>query len=55
MPDNNEIISKMTAVINTLNNITVNGKQNLMNLCGCISVLEEIRDAIGEAKNKDGE
>lgn len=55
MSDNNEIISRITAVINTLNNITVNGKQNLMNLCGCISVLEEVRDVIGKVESKDGE
>ena len=35
------IMQKLTSVINALNGIDVKGKQNLLNLGGCISVLEE--------------
>ena len=39
---NDQIISKLSAVINTLNMIPVSGKQSMMRLCGCIDMLEEI-------------
>lgn len=38
----NEIIQKLGAVINALNNISVKGEQNLANLSGSITVLKEI-------------
>lgn len=53
--NNNDIMDRINAVINTLNNITISGKQNLMNLYGCISVIEEVRDMISKTDNKDGE
>lgn len=36
------IIQNINAVINALNNVTVCGKQNLYNLSGSISILEDI-------------
>lgn len=38
----NEILQRISAVVNALNNITVSGKQNLGNLSGSITVLEEV-------------
>lgn len=38
----NELIQKLTAVITALNNVSVNGKLNLMNMSGSISLLEDI-------------
>lgn len=40
------VLSKLSAVLNTLNAISVCGKQNLMRLSGSISVLEEVLDEI---------
>ena len=37
----NDILNRLSAVISALNNITVSGKQNLANLSGSISILEE--------------
>lgn len=37
-----ENINKLMSVITALNSIEVKGKANLMNLGGCIAVLEEI-------------
>ena len=37
-----KIMQNIIAVLGALNNITVSGKQNLANLSGSISVLEEI-------------
>ena len=36
------ITSNLVAVINTLNQISVCGKQNLMRMSGCIDALEHI-------------
>lgn len=47
---NQSITNSLAAVINTLNQISVSGKQNLMRLSGCIDVLEQI---LGE-QNKSG-
>lgn len=38
----NEVIGKISVVINALNGITVCGKNNLANLSGSIAVLEEL-------------
>ena len=40
------IISKLSAVLNTLNVITVSGKQNLMRLSGSIEVLEGVLEEL---------
>lgn len=39
---NNEILNTLSSVIGVLNNIEVKGKQNLANLHGAISILEEL-------------
>lgn len=55
----NEIMQKLSAVINALNSISVSGKNNLANLSGSISVLEEVaitlNDAIVTEKEKEKE
>lgn len=38
----NEIMQRLEAVNKTLGNIEVKGKNNLMNLSGCIMVVEEL-------------
>lgn len=45
----NEIIQKLGAVINALNNVYVKGEQNLANLSGSIGVLREVAEQIGTA------
>jgi len=42
----NDILQKLSAVISALNSISVSGKANLENLCGSISVLEDVAKAI---------
>lgn len=42
----NEMIQKIGAVINALNNIYVKGEQNLANLSGSITVLKEVAEQI---------
>ena len=42
----NEMIQKISAVINALNNIYVKGEQNLANLSGSITVLKEVAEQI---------
>lgn len=39
---NNELINTIGSVIGVLNNIEVKGKQNLANLHGAISILEDL-------------
>lgn len=39
---NKQILNKLASVVNALNNIEVKGKSNLMNLGGCIAVIEEV-------------
>lgn len=55
----NEIMQKLSAVINALNSISVSGKNNLANLSGSISVLEEVaitlNDAIITEKEKEND
>lgn len=55
----NEIMQKLSAVINALNSISVSGKNNLANLSGSISVLEEVaitlNDVIITEKEKEND
>ena len=39
-----EILNRLVAVLNALDNISVHGKMNLANLSGSIAILEEVRD-----------
>lgn len=39
---NKQTLNKLASVINALNSIEVKGKTNLMNLGGCIAVIEEL-------------
>lgn len=45
----NEIMQKLSAVLGALNSISVSGKNNLANLSGSISILEEIALALNAA------
>lgn len=57
----NEIIQKLGAVINALNNVYVKGEQNLANLSGSITILKEVAEQVntleiktfGEDKRKE--
>lgn len=42
----NEIITRLNAVINALDNVYVKGESNLNNLGGSITILREMKDAI---------
>lgn len=42
---NKEMIERLSSVIEVLGNIEVKGKANLLNLGGCIAILEEMRQA----------
>ena len=42
----NEIIQKLGAVINALNNVYVKGEQNLANLSGSITILKEVAEQV---------
>lgn len=44
-----EIMNRLAAVLNALNAVSVNGKQNLVNLSGSIAVIEEVAAMLGEA------
>lgn len=41
-----EIITRLNAVINALDNVYVKGESNLNNLGGSITILREMKDAI---------
>ena len=41
-----EVINRLVAVLNALDNISVRGKPNLANLSGSIAILEETRDIL---------
>lgn len=41
-----DILTKIAAVLNALENVSVKGKQNLGNLSGSIAVLEEVCQAL---------
>lgn len=51
-----ETIEILTNTINVLGNIEVKGKTNLLNLIGCISILEDLQKKyikhISETENK---
>lgn len=54
----NEMIQKLGAVINALNNVYVKGEQNLANLSGSITILKELAEQINgcefaDSKNKE--
>ena len=44
-----EIMSRLAAVLNALNAVSVNGKQNLANLSGSIAVIEEVAAMLNDA------
>lgn len=48
----NEIIQKLGAVINALNNVYVKGEQNLANLSGSITILKEIAEQVNTLEVK---
>lgn len=54
---NSQILNKLASVVNALNSIEVKGKTNLMNLGGCIAVVEEvcqeIAGTISEHENEE--
>ena len=41
-----EVINRLVAVLNALDNVSVRGKPNLANLSGSIAILEETRDIL---------
>ncbi len=49
----NEIIQKLGAVINALNNVCVKGEQNLANLSGSITILKEVAEQVNNLKEYD--
>lgn len=50
----NDIIKQqLSTVINVLNSIHVSGKQDCVNMGGCIGVLEEIADALTKHEASD--
>lgn len=48
-----EIIQKLSAVINALNNVSVSGEQNLANLSGSIAILKEVANQINVSEFTD--
>ena len=44
-----DIMQRLTVVLNALNNTSVSGKANLANLSGSIAVLEEVCGILSEA------
>ena len=44
-----DIMQRLTVVLNALNNTSVSGKANLANLSGSIAVLEELCGILNEA------
>lgn len=44
-----EIMNRLAAVLNALNAVSVNGKQNLANLSGSIAVIEEVAAMLSDA------
>lgn len=44
-----DIMQRLTVVLNALNNTSVSGKANLANLSGSIAVLEEVCGILNEA------
>ena len=51
-----QTLNKVASVINALNSIEVKGKANLMNLGGCIAVIEEVcQEIAGTINDHDNE
>lgn len=50
MRDN--ILQRISVVLNALNNVTVSGKQNLANLSGSIAILEELHGTLNGCEIK---
>ncbi|MBQ7821301.1 MAG: hypothetical protein IJ391_03360 [Clostridia bacterium] len=51
---NTQILNKLASVVNALNNIEVKGKANLMNLGGCIAIIEEVcQEIVSANENSD--
>lgn len=44
-----DIMQRITVVLNALNSVSVNGKANLANLSGSIAMLEEIANLLSHA------
>lgn len=44
-----EIMQRLSLVLNALNNISVSGKANLANLSGSISIIEETCNLLNDA------
>ncbi|MBQ7718747.1 MAG: hypothetical protein IJT38_05550 [Clostridia bacterium] len=53
MKNKEELIQKLSAVINALDNVEVKGRVNLMNLSGCIALLDEVCQDIVNMDNAD--
>ena len=53
MKNKEELIQKLSAVINALDNVEVKGRVNLMNLGGCIALLDEVCQDIVNMDNAD--
>ena len=53
MKNKEELIQKLSAVINALDNVEVKGRVNLMNLSGCIALLDEVCQDIANMDNAD--
>lgn len=54
-----DILQRIAAVLNALNNVSVAGKANITNMAGSISLLEEVaamveRAEIADESRKDG-
>lgn len=45
-----DIMQRITVVLNALNSVSVNGKANLANLSGSIAMLEEIATMLSHAE-----
>ena len=45
-----EILNRLVAVLNALDNISVHGKMNLANLSGSIAILEEIMKSLSDCE-----
>lgn len=49
----NDVINKLNTVVFVLNQIGVNGKQNLLNLGGAIDMIESAINDLTTAEHKD--
>lgn len=45
-----QIIQRLNVVLNALNSVSVNGKNNLTNLSGSIAMLEEVAAVLSNAQ-----